>query len=335
MSLLFIDSFDHYLTGDGVEKYQEYGGGSTIVAGRHGNGLHTPTAHIGLNPTSTRVVVGMAVKPLTLPTQLCVIVDTLDTFSFRSIVSFGLAGRVEAVTDYTFTPVTPSASGLINPGSWYYVEINMLIAPPSSSTLEVRLDGATVINASGFTISTFSPSTYYWDQVRLGRLNPHMIIDDVYVLDGAGATHNTFLGDAEIGVIRPDGVNSEFADSYGWTPQPGVDNYLNVDDQTPDDDATYNHTTTVGTIDRLNMQDVGALDEILGAQLLISGRRTGETFAAIRGILNQAGVDYETADRYLSSTYNYLREPYGNSPSGAAWTSDILNKIRAGYRKTV
>src|SRR5262245_8182580 len=60
MALLFLDSFDHYTTGQVDRKYLV--GSGTIVAGRHGNGRTLTGCRLAPNPGSTRCVIGGAYK---------------------------------------------------------------------------------------------------------------------------------------------------------------------------------------------------------------------------------------------------------------------------------
>ena len=159
------------------------------------------------------------------------------------------------------------------------------------------------------------------------------IIDDLYILDGSGsAPWNDFLGDVEIGVIRPNGVG----DQDDFTPSGAATNWEAIDDTTPDDDTTHNAGASVGMKDLVQMEDVSLTSGIFGAQFLVSAKRSNDGLASMVPILKQSGVEYPGTEWALGNTYHYrLREIYENSPGGAAWTPTILNAIQAGYERKV
>jgi hypothetical protein len=157
--------------------------------------------------------------------------------------------------------------------------------------------------------------------------------DDLYVLDGSGpAPRNDFLGDCRVDVRLPTAQGN----SHAWTPTPVVDNALNVDDPAPDDETTYNATTTVGATDTLVVQDAAVAGGTLFAvQLSLNQRKTDAGTCTIAPVVRHAGVDYPGAGLNPGTTYVYGVTPYNTNPgTAAAWTEADFNAAEFGYKRT-
>src|SRR5215207_6447312 len=234
--LLFIDSFDHYGTADIGDKYLSAGG--SIATGRHGNGLVGNGPRLALTAGHSRLVIGAAYRCGSTFNELLTVYDinaTICTFSSQNDGSL----QVEMFGG----PSVRSAVDVVRLNQWHYIELDLTVTTTPSganftyalSNCDVFVDGAQVINSTlGASIaSTGAASTYGWSHIDL-LPNAAATIDDVYVLDGSGASHNAPLGDVEIGVIRPNGAGAATA----WAPSGAASNWDAVNDTTPDDETT-------------------------------------------------------------------------------------------------
>lgn len=340
MALLFIDSFDHYTTDQASDKYTSASG--SIVTGRHGNGMQSGGAHIALAPASARCIVGGAWKcPILSETffsvadQGQVLLDVHGGWDGALYVNmWGADG--EGVT----TTVARSAVDIIKANQWHFVELDTTISfdaitsKYSATVCKVYVDGALVINATnlGPTIATTGvPSTYGWNGVYHGAFGNVAVIDDFYVLDGSGATHNAPLGDVEIGVIRPNGAGA----STQWTPSGAATNWDATNDTNPDDDTTKVSAAVAGLSDLYAMEDVNTSDGIIGAQLLVNAKRTEEGFASLTPLLRHAGTTTELVTRPLGSSYFYRnRDVFVTMPNGDPLTDVNMNALQAGVKRS-
>ncbi len=338
MALLFIDSFDHY--DDVDDKYTS--GFSGFDTGRHGQAITFMDSIIAMdNITGNTIILGFAVYDTDFNMQ---VVDyngsNMGNFSVHT------DGSIEWQYFNSCRFGFRSAPNVIVTSQWNYIEIKYVYDQHGSVNVvvngtDVPLDELTYdASTFGFTQSDFdsrgsndgsgnSAADYF--PLRGIRIIGRKL-DDLYILDGSGsAPFNDYLGDVEIGVIRPNGVG----DSATFTAVGALNNWDNVNDTTPDDDSTYNAAATSGVKDLHEMEDVDPAIPIIGAQLLVSSRRTDNGFASVRAIMKHSGVEYPGVTWPIGNTYYFRnREVYENAPDGSAWTAAKLNAIQAGYERT-
>lgn len=237
-----------------------------------------------------------------------------------------------------------SAPDTIRIDTWYHFGIRVKIHA-TAGELEVRINGGPVIGPLTGLNTTDVTSTFtgLLRSFSLGGNDNTYLFDDLVVMDDVddglndprlpgGGGFDKFLGPVEVRVKRPNA-----AVVTGWTPTPTVPNYQNVDDVEPDDDTTYNSAASgaVGAEDLFELEDLASGEDILGAQVLVSARKTEEGTAAIKPLLRQAGVTTPQPEVFLPSTYSYAITPLAQPPNGGLWTASVFNTLQAGYRKTV
>jgi hypothetical protein len=361
VSLLFIDSFDHYATADLTEKWTATGatGGGTVAIGsgngRHSShGLRVGQTNVGsaetfyvqkvLAPSDATVILGVAVL---VPTA------TVGSLG-RMPIAFVRDGSTTQISlnlnsDFTLTVMRgPHDAGTalgtttapIPAGSFTYVELQVLIHP-SAGTVAVRINGAAVLSLTGQ--NTRASGTSTWTSIGLGVFDSvinttsstttTIDYDDLYVLDGAGAAPlNGFLGDCRIDVRFPTGAGA----TTGWTPNTGA-NWAAVDDAAPDDDTTYTSAPAAGVTDTFVVQDAPVAGAaIYGVQHCVSAKKTDSGAATIAPVIRHGGTDYPGADQSPSTAYTVLLQIAALNPgTAAAWTEAGFNAAEFGYRRTL
>lgn len=333
MALLFLDSFDHYT--NAADKYLTGSDGAIVTTGRHGNGF-TGEARLALTPGSSRVILGAAFKLGSAFNELFTISDIAGPVCTISTTNDGAL----QITMFG-GPSALSAVDVVRVAQWHYLEFDLTIAiSPSGanfvyalSNCDAYVDGAQVINTTlGDSIAVLATSTYGWSHIDL-LPNANVTIDDFYVLDGSGAApHNAPLGDVQIDVIRPNGAGA----STGWTASGSATNWDAVNDLTPDDDTTHVSAASASLSDLYEMENIDTDDGILGAQILISARRTEEGFATLAPLLRHAGTTTALTTRALSTTYFYRnRDTFVTMPNGDPLTDANVNALQAGVRRIV
>jgi len=276
MALLFMDSFDHYVTADVAKKWSSRSadtGNTTAInatGGRHSSASFR-CVKVSLNrsmwtkllvPTGNICVMGVAYKiasATTQPIQMMTIFSSgggqvtlrvnadLTVSMMRGGTVLGTSGISLAVATFT------------------YVEMKVTISP-TVGTVDVRFNGVLVPGLSGLTgLNTANVGGSTWsgialneyDDSALGIVGTTLDYDDFYVLDGSGAAPwNTFLGDVRVDARFPTGASANGAPNTGWTPSAGA-NWQNVDDTPgPNDDTDYNETVTSGVLDTFVVQDI-------------------------------------------------------------------------------
>lgn len=237
MSLLFVESFDHFVTADLYKKWTSpgYGGGvigGAIVAGEGRCGSQalffdvldgatkgvtvTGTPSIGFAGFAYHAVSAFAANP---------IFSVTNGSAMQWTLSRELSGAL-SVTNFGGSVQVSSAADAVRTGGWYYIEVGWTQST-AAGAITVKVNGVVVATATSIrTTSIFYPATT-WDAITLSNTNNASgYFDDVYVCDDGGASPwNTFLGDVRVEYLRPtaNGANTAWTVVGGGTQANAVD----------------------------------------------------------------------------------------------------------------
>lgn len=300
-------------------------------------------------PTHPLAVVGCAFKYTTAP-NFCMPVLwlgeaggphvgwALDTDGTLRVIAGNNTWEFPLTSSENFTTLDYSRDVALHEDTWYYIELKAGIHA-SAGTWELRVNEQSISTGSGaVTRNTAYPGTGQWNVLGLHQYSyaassgGTYLIDDLYVLDGAGSSGKDFFGDVEIYAHHPTGAGS----SADWTPTSG-NNYEMVDDETPDDDTTVNATTTVGHADLFEMATMhNPTGEIYGLQIVGGYQKDESGTAQLQQGIKVGGTVYYAATKYPSSgSYFYEMDCHSVSPdTGANFTAEEFNSIEAGYKRT-
>jgi len=236
--------------------------------------------------------------------------------------------------------------------TWYHVGIKIL-HHVSAGSVEIRINGGTVLNVTGIaTVSQITPS--YWSgtvrSFKLGNTAGYNRFDDLVVMDDVadgiddsrlpgGGGFTKFIGPVEVRVKRPSGpgLSAAWTSGPGAAPTPGVPNWQNVDDVDPDTDTTVNTAapTAVGASDLFAMEDLLPGEDVLAVQSLVLARKTDEGTAALAKLSNDGVTTRAGVTVYQPSTYSYMHAPEPTAPDGSLWTAAKWNAMQYGYRRII
>jgi len=216
-------------------------------------------------------------------------------------------------------------------GVWHYVECRVVLSD-TIGEVQCWVDGILEINATGIdtknagTDLVFDAWQFHWDQSSLHEPN----YDDFYLTNGAGAApYNGRLGDIVIETILPvgNGATNNFVGSDGNS----VDNYLLVDEVTPDGDTTYAQSAANGDIDLYAFQDLALPGlAIRGVQATADAKHLGVADNA-RLVTRIGGANFNGADLPVAAGYSDLVEIWDVSPAtGVHWTIAEINAAEFG-----
>lgn len=336
MALIFTDSFDHYASGDVLEKWSTVestlnGQSISTGGGRRGtNGWTSSAATRGLVQAfggQSTIISGVAINAGGPPSS------TVSLFEYREASTVHLACRVNTDMSVSVvrgsTVLATSAGGVIPSSGYCFLEFNGTIND-TTGAYEVRINGANVLSASN--VDTRNGGTGVITNVSLIFIRAGMIVDDVYICDGTGTANNDFLGDVRIDAYFPNGNgnSSQLVGSDGNS----VDNYLLIDDATPDDDTTYVQSATTGQKDTYafpNMAHTPAA--IYGVQVSMNARKDDAGLRSICSVTRSGGSDTDGATQALSTSYNYYRQILETDPNtSVAWTQSGVNSAEFGVK---
>lgn len=344
MALLFIDSFDHYVSTEllvTITKKWQQGAPSTQTGayGRNGtNGLkliHTSGTNSFVRKTlpapKTTVIIGAGVRFINtggLTPQDPVVFSFVENGVTQVDVRFNQNTNLLYVTRNGTTLATGTTTLLY--GVYYHIEFKATINT-STGSYTLRINELQELTASG--VNTQGTAAAVVDSIQLGALQFNTFnevdYDDLYVCDSLGGVNNDFLGDCRVQCLFPESAGA----TSGWTPLSGQ-NYTNVDDVTPDDDTTYVSTGVAGTIDTYAMNDLAATTgSVKGVQTVVSARKDDAGTRTIAPVIRIGATNYAGNNQNIMTTYSMFLQQYDVSPAtAAAFTISEVNAMEAGEK---
>lgn len=350
MTLLYVDSFDHYDTSHRGAKWYDIGSTPDLSissgTGRRGtdalriagNGVES-YPYVDLYYTSTpndTWFVGFALKFTSWASSgqtsrhaifpmFSSSGSTHELYMYRGYPSGKLEIRrghyaVSTLLDTGITELTTN--------QWYWIEMKYY-AHDSSGTVDVYLNGSSEISFSGDTVYSSADIT----RVGFGHesYSETTYIDDFYICDDAGsAPTNTYLGDVKVESLFADGAGN----STDMTPSTGS-NYQCVDENPPNDDTDYVYEATTGDHDTYSFGNLTAASgTIYGVQQLVYARKADAGSRTIKSVVRSGSTDYPNSTNHiLSDSYLYHIDVLEDDPDTAsAWTISGVNAAEFGVK---
>lgn len=335
MAMRFCDSFDHYTTGFLTTKWDAVSSGAdnSITTGRFSQGWQTSFSKtlrktIDAQPTW---IIGFA----------AILQNGANTGILSALYDGGVGGttQVELRLDSQRRLQATRAGTVLGTGTtviplntWVYIEYKVTINN-STGVFVVRLNGATEINLSSQDTQNTANATA--DTFELRPPDTFAVtFDDFYACDGTGAVNNDFLGDVRVESRLPNGNgnSSVFVGSDGNS----TDNYLLVDESTPNGDTDYVQGTSVGDKDTYAFQDATPTSGAVHAvQAIPYARKTDAGSRSICSVARLSGTESDGANHTLSVSYQYHRHIFETKPGGGAWSISDFNSSEFGAKVTV
>ena len=208
---------------------------------------------------------------------------------------------------------------------WYFVQMHTLLLGAGGS-IEVIRNGdvseplielfnldATLLSSPGFNSVHFhTRSTFHFD--------------DLHVWDAASSG---IRYGAELALIEREVAAG--GDVQQWTPVGGVDAQSVLSDN---DESTYLESSTTGQVALMNLDDLGALADVVETVQINAQARTSELgFRNLRVIAREGGVtaDVEAPRTLASSKTLGFRRMLNSRPSGGAWDQASYNDLQIGF----
>ena len=210
---------------------------------------------------------------------------------------------------------------------WHYIEVKFLTSTSSAGTWQMGIDGT-------YTSETTGIDYYFaYDTTRIGWSTSTYVtdfyVDDLYVADTTGGVNDDFLGPIAVTAKLPDG-NGNWSDLVGQDAD-STDNYLNVDEATPDAGTTYNESGTEGDKDTYTFEDITGTPTVLGVAATMYARRTETGAKYVRAVARVGSTDYVGTTQGLAEGYGVVEEYWDENPAtSTAWTYTTFNGAEFG-----
>ena len=341
MSLLFLDSFDHYddlalkwdsqFFGSNIVPVQTQGRftpGAVEISGSGGGGNWTKSI-----VESEEVIAGFAYLNLNADSWGGVFyIGTAGSVSTATFaINFGTGVGTLTMNRHTATTPSTEFSGAI----WEWIEIRVKIHS-SLGELEIRHNGAAVASLTG--VNTRGAVVGDFKSISLGATNNAQLhyMDDLHVMNTLGTSNNTFAGDSRITVLRPkaNGVSNNF------TPSAGA-NFETQNETLCDSDVSYVEGGQLGASEdytQKSFDDLGVIPStIYGVQVVNAAKKTDAGRLDYIDEMVIAGNRYSTGVSVISTSGTYKMTTYirDTDPSdGAAWTEDKIEAVGSGFSIT-
>lgn len=286
------------------------GDGTTIICGAHFRWTSTAEGNIRapfvINDSRTG----------TLFNNLCTlsINTTTDLLEFRR-------GRFDG------TILATGTTALVS-DTWYFIELKVKVNN-STGLFEVKLDGAVEIaEQTGLDTQGETASVPQYLYLGADSSGDDFFVDNFYMLDTATTPNNTYLGEVDIKMLRPNGDSS-----VAWTAVgAGTTNSDRVDEANPNDgDTTYVEAATTTTKDLYTLEDTGTTNDVFSVKLTTTSRREGSLGKRLEPIISVSATEQS---EIFHLTANYIPSiSYFDTSDGASteWTAAALDSALIGY----
>lgn len=324
-TILFVDSFDHYTTN--AQFLKKWTSGSNNPApttvGRNGtkgmrlNGFGS-ILEKGI-PNTAEGGISWAYKPSGFNGNLLYVQNAIEPH-LRFYTDSGGHIRVDR---WNSTNLGASSKSL-SIGVYYDIEIHWLIHA-SAGKVDVWVDGDLWLSITGANTKGLNAAVV--DFVRFFGVGATDDLDDVVIWSG-----DTPLGPNRVECLLPSG-NGATSNLVG-SDADSTDNYLHVDEATPDDDSTYVESSTPGDKDTYACSNLSsATGAVLAVQISAYARKTDAGARSIVTIARSGGgTEEDSSPVGLPSTYGYLSDVRPTKPGGGAWAVADVNAAEFGVK---
>lgn len=222
--------------------------------------------------------------------------------------------------------VLGTGSETLTIGSWNYVVIKVLISD-TVGTVETWVNGTKDLDLTNQ--DTDNGAGVIGIVHFNGMVGVTSDFDDVYLGDSDGTDMTDEQGDCRIEMLTPDANGT----TNNFTASPAVANYLNVDDGgTPDDDTTYNHSSTATHKELYACSNiVGNIDTVHAVQVAARIRKEDAGNREFNLICRNNVTEVDSGAKGLSTDYVHHTHIYENDPDGGGnWTEADVNAMEIG-----
>jgi len=332
MALLHLETFNHLVNGN--EKYTTEHGSlvsiSSTYSRRHTRSIKCYSGYYCQFPitSSDTGVVGFAVYADAALPSAVPFVQFYKGATLTFELKLAKTGSIYFLRGSTFIIGAPSTLRL---KTWHYVEIKWnCVNSIGANTFQLRVDGELILNVPTST-DCQNASTSGVDKINIQGPCTYGYFNDVYICDLTGSQWNDFQGDISIDVLYPDGNGT--TNDFTGSDADSTDNYLHVDDATPDDDSTYSESSTVTDVDLYDFDNSETPDTVLAVavdcfcKMDDAGPKSGKIIAYINS------STYEGDTFSLTTGYVYETQLWELNPDdSAAWVAADIDGAEFGVK---
>ena len=216
---------------------------------------------------------------------------------------------------------------------WYGIEIWAEITD-SGGVVKVYFDGDSVPDINVSSADTKNGGTGVVDRIGFAVGTGHRIyMCDLVVYNDAGAVNNAApLGDLRVEWLLPTGNGTSSA--LVGSDSNSTDNYLLVDETTPNGDVDYVESSTPADKDTYAMSDlVSSTGSVLAVGAQIYAKKSDAGSRSIAPVYRlSGGTEADGTTRVLGSGYAAYSEVREAKPGGGAYSVSDVNGMQVGVK---
>jgi hypothetical protein len=346
--LEWMDGFEHYgLGGTGIANalngaYASFGTDSTIINTNARTGSNSLSCQGSsswrrvFSQSRTKFGVGAAFYLASLPgiakstqafsfldnnaaAQVTFFIDTSGTISAWSAAG-GVGSTLYARTT---SPVVPARA---------YTHIEVMAECDDSAVVEVRVNGVTVLNATGLDTDPTTFGSIAQVAASVGFSDAGFIIDDLFAWNDQGSFNNNFIGDKKVYTSYPSADTAQ-AD---WVPSVGGTGWNLLATVPPNDAADYVEADNAGELSVYAFDDLPTNVVIAGVATALRTWKTDAGSSHVTAGLLSGSANADGADHSITSAPTYWGDVFEADPAtGALWTVAALNAAQVYIDRTI
>lgn len=337
MAILMMEGFEGF--GDYIDYNRRHFTDGTsffnFVTGRDGSGramrlaFSSTEAYVRHAVSTANYVVGFGFKRESLQVNVDIVTLLAEDGASEQLVLRQTSDGT-LYLDRGATNIDSNAYGLVV-DTWYYIEIDVTFGDGTAGSYDVYVNGQNIM--SGTSVDTRNVTGENCAGLEFqGASSGAGIFDDVVCIDDSGTDQTTRIGPCFIETVIPnaDGTTVNFTPSAG-------SNWQNVDDgNAPDDDTTYNSSSTVNHKDLYGMAaltgNIGTVYAVM-ARSMVRGVDAGTR--GLKAVARSNVTEVDGTEKFVDQSYIYIDHIYENDPNGGgAWTESAVNAAEFGIKIT-
>lgn len=225
---------------------------------------------------------------------------------------------------------------VLTANAWHHVEAKVFISD-TVGTVEVRVNGVTVIELTGVDTKNSSNSTI--DQLRpnncyhfTASAAPTLWTKDFVIWDDTGSVNNDFFG--SVSVVR---LSVDADDSFNWTASTGTTGYDLIDEVGPDDADYVEADSTPPAASTFTLSNLPPdVTSVRGLVSLVRAKKTDGGDGNLQVSLQSNAVDDLGSDRPITTADTYWWDVSELSPdTGVAWTPAEVDAAKIKIDRTL
>lgn len=240
-------------------------------------------------------------------------------------------GGIEIRDSLRGTLYAATAGPVVTANAWYHIEAKAVFGV-NTCTVEVRVEGVTVLTSTFAVVGTFTCQIVAWGTSSFNLTFTYF--KDIIVWDSAGSQNNNFMGSI---TVRTMIANSD--DTVGgWVPAIAGPSYQMVNNEPPLDSSEYLQAAVPPiTPVVLGMTDLPSdVTSVRALRTMVRARKIDGGDGNLQVSLISGASTGNGADRPITAAFTYWMDMFETDPAtGAQWLPAAANAAKLKLARTV